>query len=139
MENTTIEITEEQKKVGAGIITMSALYLLGQVIIILILLSTLIFKDAIIQNAQSMGISDEINTGEILIPLVIATIIAIAVILILVKKPIGAFLFIGIEVLSLIYKVITSGITMGTIVLLIFPVLMIFFIYKKKDIYFGKA
>lgn len=73
-----------------------------------------------------------------LITLAISVIITVSVILILAKKPIGAYMFIGIEVLSLIYRVITSGISIFTPVGLIFPALMIYFIYKKKDIYFVK-
>ena len=128
--------TVETKKVGAGIITMSILYLLGQAITILGCLVNIFFKDEISKNLQLMGISSEVNTVQILISLVISLIITIAVILILFKKPIGAYLFIGIEILSFIYGSISSGVNIFSFILLIFPALMILFIYKKKDIYF---
>lgn len=128
--------TVETKKVGAGIITMSILYLLGQAITILGCLVNIFLKDEISKNLQLMGISSEVNTVQILISLVISLIITIAVILILFKKPIGAYLFIGIEILSFIYGSISSGVNIFSFILLIFPALMILFIYKKKDIYF---
>ena len=94
------------------------------------------FKDVMDSSLESMGIVSEVNTVELLITLAISVIITVSVILILFKKPIGAYMFIGIEVLSFIYKVITTDFTIATPVGLIFPALMIFFIYKKKDIYF---
>lgn len=128
--------TVESKKVGAGIITMSVLDFIGQFFVILGSLSSIIFKDVMDSSLESMGIVSEVNTVELLITLAISVIITVSVILILFKKPIGAYMFIGIEVLSFIYKVITTGFTIATPVGLIFPALMIFFIYKKKDIYF---
>ena len=128
--------TVESKKVGAGIITMSVLDFIGQFFVILGSLSSIIFKDVMDSSLESMGIVSEVNTVELLITLAISVIITVSVILILFKKPIGAYMFIGIEVLSFIYKVITTDFTIATPVGLIFPALMIFFIYKKKDIYF---
>lgn len=131
--------TVETKKVGAGIITMSVLYLFGQFFVILGSLGNIFFKDAISKNLQTMGVAGEVNTVQMLITLAISVIITISVILLLFKKPIGAYMFIGIEILSFIYSVISSGIDIGSFIMLIFPALMIFFIYKKKDIYFPKG
>ena len=131
--------TVETKKVGAGIITMSVLYLFGQFFVILGSLGNIFLKDAISKNLQTMGVAGEVNTVQMLITLAISVIITISVILLLFKKPIGAYMFIGIEILSFIYSVISSGIDIGSFIMLIFPALMIFFIYKKKDIYFPKG
>ena len=131
--------TVETKKVGAGIITMSVLDLLGQGIMIFGYLGNIFMRDEISKSLQSMGISDEINMVQIFISLAISVIIATSVILVLFKKPIGAYLFIGIEILSLIYRTVVSGVSIFSVISLIFPALMIFFIYKKKDIYFSKG
>lgn len=133
-----MENVNKNKKVGAGIITMSILYLLGQVFIILGSIINIIFKDQTNKLLAEAGTGVEITTIQLVIALIIALIITIAVILILCKKPIGAFLFIGIEILSFVYSVITAGVSLYTPLNLIFPALMIFFIYKKKDIYFTK-
>lgn len=134
--------TVETKKAGAGIITMSVLYLFGQGFMIIGSLFVIFSKDSIISYYESMGLGNVatgINIAEMSITLAISVIIAISVILLLFKKPIGAYMFIGIEILSFIYKAISSGIDIGSFIMLIFPALMIFFIYKKKDIYFPKG
>lgn len=134
--------TVETKKAGAGIITMSVLYLFGQFLVILGSLVIIIGKDSIISYYESMGLAEVatgINIAEMSITLAISVIITISVILLLLKKPIGAYMFIGVEILSFIFKAISSGIGIGSFIMLIFPALMIFFIYKKKDIYFAKG
>lgn len=134
--------TVETKKAGAGIITMSILYLFGQFLVILGSLVIIIGKDSIISYYESMGLAEVatgINIAEMSITLAISVIITISVILLLLKKPIGAYMFIGVEILSFIFKAISSGIGIGSFIMLIFPALMIFFIYKKKDIYFAKG
>ncbi|MCI6690999.1 MAG: hypothetical protein MR510_00705 [Clostridium sp.] len=133
--------TVETKKAGAGIITMSVLYLFGQGFMIIGSLFIIFSKDSIISYYESIGLGNVatgINIAEMFITLAISVIIAISVILLLFKKPIGAYMFIGIEILSSIYRAISSGIGIGSFIILIFPALMIFFIYKKKDIYFPK-
>lgn len=128
--------TVETKKVGAGIITMSILYLLGQGVTILVCLIGLANIDEISESLKAMGLVDGINTFIISVLISKAVILAILVILILYKKPIGAYLFIAAEILLFIYQLISSGLNINKIIMLIFPALMIFFMYKKKDIYF---
>lgn len=133
-----MENNVEKKKVGAGIITMSVLYLIGQAFAIIGSISNFFTKDVTNKILADAGMGIQITTSQIVITLTTSLIITIAVILILLKKSIGAFLFIGIVVLSLIYSAIVSGVSLFTPLSLIFPGLMIFFIYKKKDIYFVK-
>ncbi|WP_291651202.1 hypothetical protein [Clostridium sp.] len=128
----------EKKRVGAGIITMSVLYLIGQTFVILGSLFDILFEEQANKILAETGIGGQVNIVQVTITLVISLIITISIILILCKKPTGAFLFIGIEVLSFIYSAIISGVSLLTPLNLIFPGLMIFFIYKKKDIYFVK-
>lgn len=128
----------EKKRVGAGIITMSVLYLIGQTFVILGSLFDILFEDQANKILAETGIGGQVNIVQVAITLLISLTITIAIILILCKKPIGAFLFIVIEVLSFIYSAIISGVSLLTPLNLIFPGLMIFFIYRKKDIYFVK-
>ncbi|MBE6052309.1 MAG: hypothetical protein E7212_00120 [Clostridium sartagoforme] len=130
--------TVERKKVGAGIITMSILDFFGQFFVTVGCLVNIFAKDLMQAYMQAMGLSSEATTMQFVITLIISLVITISVILILLKKPIGAYLFIGIEVLSFIYNSIISGVNILTPLNLIFPALMIFFIYRKKDIYFVK-
>ncbi len=136
-----MENAVETKKVGAGIITMSVLYLVGQFFVILGSLVNIFGSDFINSYYESMGmpnVLETVNMTDIYITLAISVIITISVALLLAKKPMGAYIFIGIEILSRIYGVISSGVGLFTFIMLIFPVLMILFIYKKKDIYFAK-
>ncbi|MCR1950841.1 hypothetical protein NSA50_07165 [Clostridium sp. DSM 100503] len=135
-----MEENVEKKSVGAGIITMSVLDLFGQFFITIGCLVNIFAKDLVSNMIAEAGVSagEQATTTDFVITLAISLIITIAVILILCKKPIGAFIFIGIEVLSFIYSAITSGVSLLTLLNLVFPALMIFFLYKKKDIYFVK-
>ena len=80
-----MENVNKNKKVGAGIITMSILYLLGQVFIILGSIINIIFKDQTNKLLAEAGTGVEITTIQLVIALIIALIITIAVILILCK------------------------------------------------------
>lgn len=133
-----MENIDNNKRVGAGIITMSALYLFGQTFTILGCLINIFGKDFISNVLAETGTGAQVNTAQIVITLVKSLIITTAVILILFKKSIGAFLFIGIEILSFVYSAIIAGVNIYTPLNLIFPALMIFFMYRKKDIYFVK-
>lgn len=134
-----METSVEKKSVGAGIITMSVLYIIWQVFAVIGCVINIFAKDAINNLLAETGAGgQQATTAQFVILLAIALIKFTAVILILCKKPIGAFLFIGIVVLSFIYSAITAGVNIFTPIGLICPALMIFFIYKKKDIYFVK-
>lgn len=126
------------KSVGSGIITMSVLYFVFHGFIVICLLAYIFFKNYMYDVFEKAGVGEVANTQQLAISLVTSLIIITTVILILCKKPIGAFLFIGIEILTSIYSAITTGVNIFTPIVLIFPALMIFFMYKKKDIYFVK-
>lgn len=132
-----MEAVENKPKVGAGIITMSVLYILGQVFAILALIINLIAKDEISSILAEEGIAVEITTAQLVIGLIISLIILVSIILILAKKPIGAYLLIAIEIVSLIFNIISGEFTIFSVIGLIIPGLMIFFLYRKKEIYFA--
>lgn len=135
-----MENIEENRRIGAGIITMSVLYFIGQAFLLISVIINLAFRDQISDFLKQAGtpVDTEITTTQLVITIILSIIIIIAIILILLKKPIGAFIFIGIEILSFIYSAIVSGVNIFTPLGLIFPGLMVFFLYKKKDVYFIK-
>lgn len=132
-----MEIVENNQKLGAGIITMSVLYLIGQAFTMLSVLINIVMKDEIARMLAEAGTISEITTAQLGVTLVISLILTVSIILILFKKYIGAYIFIGIEVLSLLFSIITGAFTFFSIIGLVFPGLMIFFLYKKKEIYFA--
>lgn len=133
-----MEIVENNQKLGAGIITMSVLYLIGQAFTMLSVLINIVMKDEIARMLAEAGTISEITTAQLGVTLVISLILTVSIILILFKKYIGAYIFIGIEVLSLLFSIITGAFTLFSIIGLVFPGLMIFFLYKKKEIYFAR-
>lgn len=133
-----MEIVENNQKLGAGIITMSVLYLIGQAFTMLSVLINIVMKDEIARMLAEAGTISEITTAKLGVTLVISLILTVSIILILFKKYIGAYIFIGIEVLSLLFSIITGAFTLFSIIGLVFPGLMIFFLYKKKEIYFAR-
>lgn len=132
-----METVENNQKVGAGIITMSVIYLVFQVFVLFGLLASLALKDQVTAILSESGTGAEFSATVIVIAIVTSLIFIASVILILMKKSIGAYLFIGIEVLSLIYNIVTGAFTIYSIFGLILPGLMIFFLYKKKELYFA--
>ena len=133
-----MEIVENNQRLGAGIITMSVLYLIGQAFTILSVLINIVMKDEIARMLAEAGTISEITTAQLSVTLVISLILTVSIILILFKKYIGAYIFIGIEVLSLLFSIITGAFTLFSIIGLVFPGLMIFFLYNKKEIYFAR-
>lgn len=132
-----MEIVENNQRLGAGIITMSVLYLIGQAFTMFSVLINIVMKDEIARMLAEAGTISEITTAQLGVTLVISLILTVSIILILFKKYIGAYIFIGIEVLSLLFSIITGAFTLFSIIGLVFPGLMIFFLYKKKEIYFA--
>ena len=123
-----MEIVENNQKLGAGIITMSVLYLIGQAFTMLSVLINIVMKDEIARMLAEAGTISEITTAKLGVTLVISLILTVSIILILFKKYIGAYIFIGIEVLSLLFSIITRAFTLFSIIGLVFPGLMIFFL-----------
>ena len=132
-----MEIVENNQKLGAGIITMSVLYLIGQAFTMLSVLINIVMKDEIARMLAEAGTISEITTAQLGVTLVISLILTVSIILILFKKYIGAYIFIGIEVLSLLFSIITGAFTLFSIIGLVFPGLMIFFLYKKSFIMYS--
>ncbi|WP_411168296.1 hypothetical protein ACH36K_14365 [Clostridium sp. MB05] len=133
-----MEEIQEKKKLGAGIITISILYFIGLGFTLLGSIINLLFKDQTNKILAETGTGVQVTTAQILITLITSAIIIISVVLILCRKSIGVILFFATQILSIVYGAITVGINIYTPLNLLFPGLMAFFIYKKKDIYFIK-
>ncbi|NEU06342.1 MULTISPECIES: hypothetical protein [Clostridium] len=131
MENNNVN----DMKLGAGIITMSVLTLIGSAFAVLGCVFQILFKDKIQQF--SAGIEGAVlDPMTIAISLVMSLILVVSIILILRKKSLGVYIYGTIEIVSLIYNIIMSPENIiWTLVGLIFPLLMGFFIYKKRAIF----
>ena len=124
-----MEDTQSQK-LGAGIIIISILYF---IIAILGTLGTIILltqKDTLIKQ----GIPTLSNT-QIVISIIFQLILVISIILILFKKSIGVYSYFTITLLSIINAIMDNGFQWTIILSLILPILMAFFINKKRNLF----
>ncbi|MBP3914785.1 hypothetical protein [Clostridium sp.] len=128
----------ENKKLGGGILTISILYLvfLGFGLIRnIISFSTL---DQINALSSQMGMP-QLTSAELIISIILSLILLIGVILILLKKKIGVYTFFTVIVINVIYSLIMNGLSIlvliSTLISLILPGLLAYFIYKKKEVF----
>lgn len=131
-----MERIENEQRVGSGITILSIVYLVFQGFGLFALVSSIVMKDQIIAKLAEAGTGLEFNSGEIILSIIISIIFIVSLILILMKKSIGAYLFIIVQALSIIYNIITGAFTLTSIFGLILPGLMIYFLYKKRNIFF---
>ena len=133
---------EKEKKLGAGIITISVLILIGSAFGILGTIMNLAMGDSVNELLMQTGQYDASmlpTTTDYIISLVSSILCVIFVILILLKNKIGVFGYFALSILNRVYSLIVSEITpivLGGLVLgLAFLALYGFFNYKKRDLY----
>ena len=128
----------ENKKLGGGILAISILYL---VFLSLGLMGNIISFSTLDQiNAVSaqMGMP-QLTSTELIISIILNLVLVIAIILILLKKKIGVYTFFTVIIINVIYSLIMNGfniaILISTLISLILPGLLAYFIYKKKEVF----
>ena len=134
-----MEMEDKKQPLGGGIITVSVLYIIGTIIILISTIISFYTKDATNKILADGGIAQKITNSDLIIGAVFAIIALISVILILLRNTVGIYLFFGIKVLNVVYSIVTAEmsifIAVGLLVGLILPILMGVFIYNKRDIY----
>ena len=132
-----MEKIENEQRVGSGITILSIVYLVFQGFGLFALVSSIVMKEQIIAKLAESGAVLAFNSAEIIISIILSIIFIASLILILMKKSIGAYLFIAVQALSIIYNIITGAFTFASIFGLILPGLMIYLLYRKKEILFN--
>jgi hypothetical protein len=122
--------SNQKEKVGAGILTMSIIHLVFNSLGMLGLLASVTMKDQI----KELG-TPEITTSALIISSVFITIITLAIILILMKKQIGIYIYFIAQVANIAYAVVANGFDPMQIITVIMPVLMGIFIWQKKEVF----
>lgn len=126
----------QERKLGAGIITMSVIHLAIYILAMVGLAMSFFMRDIIKERIQSAGLDPSvINPTQIAISLILSIIVIIAVILILCKKAIGVYTYFIWAALIIINSIITAGFSISILSSLILPGLMGFFIYKRRYIF----
>ncbi|WP_426350400.1 hypothetical protein ACPWSR_03930 [Alloiococcus sp. CFN-8] len=133
---------ENEQKLGAGIITISILMLIGTVISILATIFVMVVGDSLNSLMLQTGQVDASmipTTGQYIFGLVTTLISGISVILILMKNKYGIFGYFGLFILNTVYNIIVSGTAGTAIISLIISIAIAalygYFIYKKRALY----
>ncbi|WP_300349395.1 hypothetical protein [Clostridium sp.] len=131
-----MEINKENK-LGAGIITLSVLTIIS--VFITYFSNICLLIPSVQNNLKQKGIPIEklgLNKSIIVIGLISATILLISVILILMKKALGIYLYYLLFLANLIYSTVLHGFNIKSLIIsIIFPALFGYFLYKKKHLY----
>lgn len=131
---------KEQQRLGAGIITVSVIHFLGAALSILSSLLFIVFGDVIKEQIEKMGQTLELSQSQMIIGLILSVALVIGVILILLKKAVGVYIYYAYFVINTVHTLITSGFSLPILSSLLLPVLMGVFISQKKELFgFGRA
>lgn len=124
----------QTQKVGAGILTLCIIQLVFSGFGIIGTILAFSMKDQI----SAMGVA-AIPTYTIIISLVATIIIVIGIIMILLKKELGVYIYFIAQVASIVYSIVISDVKAATFITLgislIIPVLMGIFIWKKREVF----
>ncbi|MBU3092012.1 hypothetical protein KPL35_07960 [Clostridium sp. CF011] len=129
----------KKPKVGAGIKTMSIIQLIVSVFG-LSSIKNFSKKDELNAANKAAGellnmVLPEVTNLSITIGLVFSIILAISVILILMKKELGIYIYFIATVAQIAYTIVNNGFNPWMLAALIMPALMGFFIWKKREIF----
>ena len=117
-----------------GIMIISVLYLIAQGYS-LINSAYVIFNFDKINEIYIENGGMPITYNNIAMSIIIAIGVIIGIIFLLRRNKIGIFIFLGVQIISISYMIILTGFGSHLLTGLIMPLLLLFFVYKKKDIY----
>ena len=121
-------------KLGTGILTLAIIQLIFSSIGLIGLVMTLLM----IYAPKTYGVTT-IPTFTVIVTLVSTLITTLGIILILMKKKLGIYIYFIAEVANVVYSVIINGFKPVILVSLIIPVLMGIFILTRKEIFASKT
>lgn len=126
----------EEKKLGGGIITCSVLNIIiyGFAAFgmgIFVVARPMIEK--VLEEQGQVATLEGLSQGKVIITFAIMLLSLIATIIILFKKKIGVFAYFGLVVINIVYGLATGE--KFSIIGLIIPALLAFFIYKKRSVF----
>jgi uncharacterized membrane protein (UPF0136 family) len=124
----------QKQKVGAGILTISIIHLVICGFGLLGTIASFAMKDTINDMIKGQGVP-EITTSALIIGIVFTVMLAVAVILILMKKEIGVYMYFIVEVANIVYAVVINGFKLIQLTSFILPVLMGIFIWQKREVF----
>lgn len=131
--------TNNKEGLGLGLILLSGYFLLLTAYSIFASIMQLMNLEEYNKFILEQGYSQvEITSSQVIVSLAIGVVLLISIILILLKKVIGVYLFVGVQIVNIIASIIINGFNIKLIFGLILPGLLVYFIYRKKEIYIKK-
>lgn len=126
---------EENKKLGAGIIIIAILVILGSVLGIVGDLGIMFFGDLVVETYDGEVIQSTVSNSQFIIDIILKIIFIISAILIFMKKSLGVYSYFVLVIISIIASIIFNGFSIAIISSLILPVLMIIFVARKREVF----
>ena len=126
---------EENKKLGAGIIIIAILVILGSVLGIVGDLGIMFFGDLVVETYDGEVIQSTVSNSQFIIDIILKIIFIISAILIFMKKSLGVYSYFVLVIISIIASIIFNGFSIAIISSLILPVLMIIFVTRKREVF----
>lgn len=126
---------EENRKLGAGIIIIAILIILGSVLGIVGDLGIMFFGDLVVETYDGEVIQSTVSNSQFIIDIILKIIFIISAILIFMKKSLGVYSYFVLVIISIIASIIFNGFSIAIISSLILPVLMIIFVARKREVF----
>jgi hypothetical protein len=120
----------QKQKVGAGILTLSIIQLVFSGFALVGFIMIFVMKDAL----KTAGVPTT-PLSALIISLVVTLITILSIILILMKKELGIYIYFIAQVAAIVYSIVSTGFKPVILVSLIIPALMGIFIWQKKEVF----
>lgn len=126
---------EENKKLGAGIIIITILVVLGSILGIVGDLGSIFLGDLVVETYDGEVIQSTVSNSQLIIDIILKIIFLISAILIFMKKSLGIYCYFIVVIISIIASIIFNGFSIAIISSLILPILMAIFVAKKREVF----
>jgi hypothetical protein len=127
-------------KLGPGIIAVAIIQLIIYSLAILGIFIVFTLSDTIQQDNALIAQIGNISASRLLISLVLIVISILGIVMVLLKKTVGVYIYFICVAINEIFLFINSADIESILLNLILPVLMALFIYKRKEVFgFGES
>ena len=123
-----------KQKVGAGILTMSIIQLVFSGFAVVGFIMIFAMKDTL----KTAGVPVT-PLSALIISSVVTLITILSIVLILMKKELGVYIYFIAQVAAIVYSIVSTGFKPIILLSLIVPALMGIFIWKKKEVFFAQT
>lgn len=122
-------------KLGPGILSVSIIQLVIYLFALAGMLLTSVLYGSANQQAALADPDGSITTGKLMISLVLLVLLIIGVVLILLKKAVGVYIYFICVIINIVFLLINNSDIINILFNLILPALMAFFIFRRKELF----